>query len=77
MIIKVTKEVNVEISDKDIQEFRTKFGTVANRGILSKDSMIAFVLASDKAVDLVARLDGSVKTSTSIDNELSENINKF
>ncbi|MGE5682594.1 MAG: hypothetical protein ACM34K_17135 [Bacillota bacterium] len=77
MEITIVKKVKVEVTDKDINKFRSDYQELTSKGICSKDSFIAFMLAQDKAVEKIVRQDNSVETITSLDNELPAGINKF
>ena len=77
MIIKVIKEVSVDVTDKEITDFRKSYPAITERGVFSKDSIIAWKIAVDKAIDDIIRFKSSVKTTTTIDEQIPNGLNNL
>ena len=70
MIIKVVKEVSIEITDADIAHKRKSGGSFVNEGILKDNVNLAYIMANNRAIELIAKQDKTlVKTSTSLDDQ--------
>ena len=72
MVIKLRFEVEVDINDTEIKNFREKFPQLSQRGFHSIDTNIAYALSYDKAVAKITRHDREVKIRTSLDEYMPE-----
>ena len=71
MLIKVFKEVTVDVTQEEIDQKRKSGGAFINEGIMKDDTFIAYIIANNKALEAIAKNDKTkVKTSTSIDDQI-------
>lgn len=68
MKVKVTKTVCVDVSDQDLKTYRAENKAAVN-GHLRRDANLVKIIALDRAEDLMHRLDASVATTTSLDDD--------
>lgn len=68
MKIIVTKKVAIDVTEQDLKTYRSE-NKAATAGHLRRDANLAKIIALDRAEDLIHRLDASVETETSIDND--------
>ncbi len=70
MIVWVTKKVPVEVQKSDVDAARKAGGPLLNTGMLADDMNLTYVIANNRAAELIGSHSKEVETMTSIDDQV-------
>jgi hypothetical protein len=70
MIVWVTKKVPVEVNKPDIDAARKAGGPLLNTGMLADDMNLTYVIANNRAAELIGIHSKEVQTETSLDDQI-------
>ena len=68
--IEVVKRVIVKVSRQEVDQARKDNRGLLTVGILKRDANVMYILANNKALNMIQSLDPEVKTITSMDNQV-------